>query len=240
MFSTSQNGGRTWTTGGLPGTTINSGRPVAADQRPVDRVRPAGQRLARPRPRDRRQRERAHPARQPLHRRRPDLGEPGGCRPLERRLLGQDLDHVRHVGAEPALRQLLHRVRRQQRGQRHEHGHVDRRRRSPGARSLSAGCSSGLGGQPVVQPNGNVVVPYSNNGGAESSFRSTNGGTTLGRLRDRRQRPGARRGREHPHVLAAFGRGRGRRAGSTSPGRTAGSAPVAARTTSSTARRWTA
>jgi hypothetical protein len=38
------------------------------------------------------------------------------------------------------------------------------------------GCSSGLGGQPVVQPNGNVIVPYSNNGGAESSFRSTNGG----------------------------------------------------------------
>ena len=45
---------------------------------------------------------------------------------------------------------------------------------------LSAGCSSGLGGQPVVQPNGNVVVPYSNNGGAQSSFRSTNGGTSWG------------------------------------------------------------
>jgi BNR repeat-like domain len=42
------------------------------------------------------------------------------------------------------------------------------------------GCSSGLGGQPVVQPNGTVIVPYSNNGGAESSFRSTNGGTTWG------------------------------------------------------------
>ena len=42
------------------------------------------------------------------------------------------------------------------------------------------GCSSGLGGQPVVQPNGNVIVPYSNNGGAESSFRSTDGGTTWG------------------------------------------------------------
>jgi hypothetical protein len=42
------------------------------------------------------------------------------------------------------------------------------------------GCSSGLGGQPVVQPNGTVVVPYSNNGGAISSFRSTNGGTSWG------------------------------------------------------------
>ena len=47
----------------------------------------------------------------------------------------------------------------------------------------SAGCDSGLGGQPVVQPNGNVIVPYSNNGGAESSFRSTNGGTTWGDCR---------------------------------------------------------
>jgi hypothetical protein len=44
----------------------------------------------------------------------------------------------------------------------------------------SPGCSSGLGGQPVVQPNGTVVVPYSNNGGAISAFRSTDGGTTWG------------------------------------------------------------
>jgi hypothetical protein len=48
---------------------------------------------------------------------------------------------------------------------------------------LSTGCSSGLGGQPVVQPNGNVIVPYSNNGGAESSFRSTNGGASWGDCR---------------------------------------------------------
>ena len=40
--------------------------------------------------------------------------------------------------------------------------------------------ASGLGGQPVVQPNGNVVVPYSDGGGAELSFRSTDGGTTWG------------------------------------------------------------
>ncbi len=37
---------------------------------------------------------------------------------------------------------------------------------------------SGLGGQPVVQPDGTVVVPFSGNGGAELSFRSTDGGTT--------------------------------------------------------------
>jgi hypothetical protein len=44
----------------------------------------------------------------------------------------------------------------------------------------SGGCSSGLGGQPVVQPSGNVIVPYSANGGAEYSIRSTDGGTTWG------------------------------------------------------------
>jgi hypothetical protein len=42
----------------------------------------------------------------------------------------------------------------------------------------SANCFSGLGGQPVVQPNGNVIVPYSENGGAQASFRSTDGGNT--------------------------------------------------------------
>jgi hypothetical protein len=39
-----------------------------------------------------------------------------------------------------------------------------------------SGSPTGLGGQPVVQPNGTVVVPFSANGGAEVSFRSTNGG----------------------------------------------------------------
>jgi len=39
-----------------------------------------------------------------------------------------------------------------------------------------AGNPSGLGGQPVVQPNGNVIVPYS--AGAIRSFRSTDGGAT--------------------------------------------------------------
>ena len=83
---------------------------------------------------------RAHPARQPLHRRRPDVVEPRQRGHGARDLLGQDLDHVRHVGAEPALRQLLRRVRRQQRGQRHEHGHVDRRRPhvEPGAIAAAA------------------------------------------------------------------------------------------------------
>jgi hypothetical protein len=43
-----------------------------------------------------------------------------------------------------------------------------------------SGNPSGLGGQPVVQPNGTVVVPYSANGSAIRSFTSTNGGTSWG------------------------------------------------------------
>jgi hypothetical protein len=41
-----------------------------------------------------------------------------------------------------------------------------------------AGSPSGLGGQPVALPNGTVVVPYSQNDAAISSFRSTDGGLT--------------------------------------------------------------
>jgi hypothetical protein len=41
-----------------------------------------------------------------------------------------------------------------------------------------AGSPSGLGGQPLAQPNGNVVVPYTQNYGAIRAFRSTDGGAT--------------------------------------------------------------
>jgi len=40
---------------------------------------------------------------------------------------------------------------------------------------MPAGSPSGLGGQPVAQPNGNVVVPYEGGAGIRA-FRSTNGG----------------------------------------------------------------
>jgi hypothetical protein len=42
---------------------------------------------------------------------------------------------------------------------------------------MPSGTPSGVGGQPVVQPNGNVVVPYSGGSGIRS-FRSTDGGAT--------------------------------------------------------------
>ncbi|MFC4907672.1 sialidase family protein [Actinomadura gamaensis] len=38
--------------------------------------------------------------------------------------------------------------------------------------------STGLGGQPVVRPNGTVLVPYQSNNGQIRSFRSTDGGAT--------------------------------------------------------------
>ncbi|MER7468223.1 hypothetical protein [Streptomyces sp. NPDC097981] len=41
-----------------------------------------------------------------------------------------------------------------------------------------SGTPSGLAGQPLVQPNGTVVVPYSANGSAIRAFNSTNGGTS--------------------------------------------------------------
>jgi hypothetical protein len=42
----------------------------------------------------------------------------------------------------------------------------------------TAGHDKGLGGQPVVQPNGTVVVPFESLNGAISSFVSTNGGAS--------------------------------------------------------------
>ncbi|WP_234376790.1 exo-alpha-sialidase [Streptomyces sp. TP-A0356] len=41
-----------------------------------------------------------------------------------------------------------------------------------------SGNPSGLGGQPLVQPNGTVVVPYSANGSAIRAFTSANGGSS--------------------------------------------------------------
>jgi hypothetical protein len=47
-----------------------------------------------------------------------------------------------------------------------------------GAPVTPAGNVVGLGGQPVVQPNGTVIVPFETNGGRIAAFRSTDGGAT--------------------------------------------------------------
>jgi hypothetical protein len=45
-----------------------------------------------------------------------------------------------------------------------------------GSEKTTDDSSSGLGGQPLVQPDGTVVVPYSADFGSQRAFRSTNGG----------------------------------------------------------------
>jgi len=49
-----------------------------------------------------------------------------------------------------------------------------------GPEQTTADTSSGLGGQPLVQPDGTVVVPYSADFGSQRAFRSTDGGKTWG------------------------------------------------------------
>src|SRR5438105_4168077 len=49
-----------------------------------------------------------------------------------------------------------------------------------GPARATANSSSGLGGQPVVQPNGRVIVPTSANESGVLSFVSTDGGTSWG------------------------------------------------------------
>jgi len=48
--------------------------------------------------------------------------------------------------------------------------------------SSPAGNPNGLGGQPLVQPNGTVIVPFLSNSNAIQSFTSSNGGTNWGSL----------------------------------------------------------
>ena len=45
----------------------------------------------------------------------------------------------------------------------------------------TAGNDKGIGGQPVVQPNGTVIVPFESLNGKEAAFRSTDGGATWGK-----------------------------------------------------------
>jgi hypothetical protein len=49
-----------------------------------------------------------------------------------------------------------------------------------GAALAPSGTHTGLGGQPVVLPNGDVIVPYLSLSSTIRSFRSTNGGTSWG------------------------------------------------------------
>ena len=109
--------------------------------------------------------------------------------------------------------------------------HVDRRRADLGA-AEDPRERSGIGGQPVVQPDGTVVVPYEGGAGIRA-FRSEDGGNTW--LSPSRSRTSvstpwpATCARRRSHRPRSPGTAR-----STSPGRTAVSAAGAPRTTSST------
>ena len=50
-----------------------------------------------------------------------------------------------------------------------------------GAPQSTANSAKGLGGQPLVQPNGTVIVPFETIHGAIGAFRSTDGGATWGK-----------------------------------------------------------
>ena len=180
VFSSSQNGGRTWTTGGLPGTTINSGGPwprisdpsVAFD--PQDNVWLAlGLGI--------------------------DAGGSGHILLVNRSTDGGvTWSNPVTAGTAPGTFWDKTWITCDTWAESPHYGncYIEFDDASAGDRMSMVtstdggvtwgsvlsppGCSSGLGGQPVVQPNGNVIVPYSNDGGAESSFRSTNGGTSWG------------------------------------------------------------
>ena len=99
-----------------------------------------------------------------------------------------------------------------------------------------AGNPHGLGGQPVVQPDGTVIVPFESLKGTIGAFRSTDGGATWSKEFM------VSKIRFHPNS-GGLGRARCRArrptptARSTSPGRTAGSSRSARPTTSSSAAR---
>ena len=170
-WATSTNGGRTWTTGMLPGTTVYEGGPWARISDPAV-------------------------AYDPLH----DVWMISGLaidasvsgaavttsRSTDGGLTWQDPVTVSTSpgtfydknwivcdtwAVEPSLRQLLHGVGRLS----DDDEHLDRRRPHLGPVRMPGG--GGVGGQPVVQPNGNVVVPYEGGAGIRA-FRSIDGGAT--------------------------------------------------------------
>ena len=99
--------------------------------------------------------------------------------PAEEGQSRQELDRVRQPPGQPVLRPLLHGVRQLRRGRPRVHEHVLRRRPHVEHADLDRRATpKGLGGQPVVQPDGTVIVPFESLNGTIGAFRSTNGGAT--------------------------------------------------------------
>ena len=224
--------------GFLPGLTFNAG-PSAADS-PFERVSDptvaydASARhladLLDPAPSEPR---RADGLRQPLDRRRRDLRsdpvhDPATCGQEGRPR--QELDRLRQRPGQPVLRPLLHRVRQLRRGRSRVHEHVDGWRARSGARPVApAGNPNGLGGQPVVQPDGD----------RHRAVREPERAPSAPSRRPTAAQPGRKaitvsKVSFHPNVAAACARARCRPprstppAPSTWPGRTAASEPKCA------------
>ncbi len=83
-----------------------------------------------------------------------------------------------------------------------------------GPRLKTANNATGIGGQPVVQPNGTVIVPIANaNETALLAFNSTNGGATWSATTTITLDLQPHRRRQPAHRPAALGRDRRRRQG---------------------------
>ena len=137
-FATSTDGGRTWKKGGLPNMTEHSTPPGewARVERSRGGLRPRARRLDDRDARHQRPSGRRSRAYQPLDRRRPHLAAAGHGVGGTRHVLRQELARLRHVVAEPALRQLLRGVGRQRPRQPDADEHLDGRRGDVGRRSI--------------------------------------------------------------------------------------------------------
>ena len=79
-----------------------------------------------------------------------------------------------------------------------------------GAPKNTAGNDYGIGGNPVVQPNGTVVVGFADFDGGMSAFTSTNGGQSWAAAPQYRQRSQPRRSRRPAECRTSLGRDRRR------------------------------
>ena len=177
-----------------------------ADQRPGRRLRPAARRVDDLDARDRLQRLGCSHPDEPLDRRRPHLGPARHDIDLERQLLRQELDHLRHVAAEPSLRQLLPGVGRFDA----LHEHVDGRRTDLGReedaeherhRRPAGRAAERHGRRPVRGRCGHPRISVDERGRYVAVLGS-GGDNQLSRC-----------GGEPAHLRAALGRGRRRRQG---------------------------
>ena len=164
-FATSKDGGQTWTNGLLPGLTqcYQGGTNSAASDASVAYDAKHGMWLISTLPIGNND----SGGDQPVHR-RPDLVQPGAGH-LQHQLR-QELDHLRQLAEQSLLRQLLHRVGQPWLGDVLYMSTSSDGGATWGPAKRSASQDSGIGGQPLVLPNGTVVVSYADFNGGMSAY----------------------------------------------------------------------